>query len=93
MIQTLITWLPLLLCPLMMLLCMGPMLLRRGRNCGAQDEIAGLDPEQVRERLAALQREELALREQLVSGELDTRTSPPAAPVAGPGGATWVGTP
>lgn len=89
--QTLITWLPLLLCPLMMVMCIGPMLLRRGTKCGSEEAVAHLAPEQVRERLAALQREELALREQLVSVELDGGT---AAPVAGAnGGASVAGTP
>lgn len=92
--QTLIAWLPLLLCPLMMLMCMGPMLLRRGKKCGSEAGVANLAPEQVRERLAALQREELALREQLVSVELDGGTAAPAAPVAdADGGAPVAGTP
>lgn len=89
--QTLITWLPLLLCPLMMLFCMGPMLLRRGGKCASEAEVAALAPEQVRQRLAALQREELALREQLLSVELDAGSERSSA--SAPDGAREGGTP
>lgn len=67
--QTLIAWLPALLCPLMMLFCVVPML--RGRGGCKKGEGGELTSEQVRERLAQLQREELALRERLVADELD----------------------
>lgn len=70
MIEMLFAWLPVLLCPLMMLFCLVPML--RGRHgCATDNGIDRLTADQVRERLAQLQREELALRERLVADEMD----------------------
>lgn len=81
--QTLIAWLPVLLCPLIMAFCLLPMLRGKGK-CATKDEGAELTTEQVRDRLAQLQREELALRERLVAEEMDAG-SPPQLPVAGDG--------
>ncbi len=57
--------LPFLVCPLMMLVCMVPMLLGRKKSCHDCTTPHDLTPEQVHERLIDLQRQELALRERL----------------------------
>lgn len=82
--QTLIAWLPVLLCPLMMAFCLLPTL--RGKGKCKKGDGAELTPEQVRERLAQLQREELALRERLVADELDAGS--PLRPSPSPHGSS-----
>lgn len=82
--QTLIAWLPLLLCPLMMLFCVLPMLRGKG-TCAPDSGISELSADQVRERLAQLQREELALRERLIADEIDGGSRSPTIAVRGAG--------
>lgn len=70
-VDTFLTVLPLLACPLMMLVCMRGMF--GGKKCDdktaavSSEQLGALSDEQVRVRLAAVQREELALRERLVA--------------------------
>lgn len=59
--QTVIGLLPLLACPLLMLVCMKSM--SGSKKCGPEGDAENLSSEQIEQRLNALMREELALRE------------------------------
>lgn len=67
--ETLISYGPLLLCPLIMLLCMGGMM--RGRRTSSEDAPESLTQEQIQQRIAELRREELALLERAQDGNVD----------------------
>lgn len=69
--QTVIGLLPLLACPLLMLVCMKSM--SGSRKCGADGDAKNLSPEQIEQRLNALMSEELALRE----AQAAAQASPP----------------
>lgn len=63
--QGLLNWLPLLACPLIMLVCMRGMSSSKGDS--SSGDASQLSQDQVQQRLDALMREELVLREALAA--------------------------